>query len=117
LTRPKLTSCIVLRSIHPTRDITGYVNESTGEDETGGQLVIDDEGGDVITEITGFGLKTDVTLEVIPKSTVGTPPAVGDVFTYGAKKITILGVSKKRIKKDVEKWTIKGDRFPGIALT
>jgi hypothetical protein len=58
-----------------------------------------------------------VTLEVIPKSTITTPPAVSEVFTYGSKKITITGIDKKRLKKDVEKWTIKGNRFPNVALT
>jgi hypothetical protein len=60
-----------------------------------------------------------VSLEVIPKSTVTTPPVAGDIFAYGVtpKYITILGISKKRNNKSVEKWTIKGNRFPNIDLS
>lgn len=108
-----------IRGIQPlsfgTVVTTGFVTESMGEDDSGGQVLIEDEGGDFCTEITGFGLKTDVTLEVIPKSTA-TKPAQGEIFTYGAKKITVLGVNAKRVKKDVEKWTIKGDRLPNVSL-
>ena len=110
-----------IRGIQPlawgTQVITGYVNEGSTEDESTEELIIEDEAGDACTQITGFGMKADVTLDVIPKSTVTTPPAAGEIFTYGSKKITILTISKKRIKKDVEKWSIKGNRFPNITLT
>ncbi len=115
-----MSDTLQIRGIQPlswgTTVIDGYVNESQGEDETTGEHLIDDEGGDVVCQITGFGLKADVTLEVIPKSSV-TPPVASDIFNYGDKSITILGIMKKRIKKDVEKWTIKGNRFPGVSLS
>lgn len=116
-----MSDTLQIRGIQPlawgTQTISGYVNESSTEDETTGQFLIEDEVGDVCTEITGFGMKADVTLEVIPKDTVTSPPVASDIFTYGSKKITILSISKKRVKKDVEKWTIKGNRFPNVALT
>ncbi len=108
-----------IRGIQPlsfgTQTITGYVNDTTSEDQSTEELVIEDELGDIITQITGFGVKHDVTIEVIPKSSVSSP-AAADVFTYGASKIVIITISKKRVKKDVEKWTIKGMRYPGINL-
>lgn len=93
--------------------MTGYVVESFSEDESTQELVIEDEIGDVITQIFGFGIKSEVTLEVIPKSAT-TRPAQGDLFSYGDKAINVLGLSIKRVKKDVEKWTIKGNRYPAV---
>lgn len=112
-----------IRGIQPlsfgTQVTTGYVTESVTEDDSGGQVLIEDEGGDVVTEITAFGLKTEASLEVIPK-TAAVRPVQGDVFAYGPtgsqQKITVLSISAKRVKKDVEKWSIKGDRFPGVSL-
>ncbi|HEX8310616.1 MAG TPA: hypothetical protein VF614_04805 [Chthoniobacteraceae bacterium] len=113
------------RGIQPlawgTTVTTGYVTETQGEDDSTEELIIDDEAGDVATHITGFGLKTDVNLDVIPKSTITTPPVAGDIFSYGptgsVKKCVIITISKKRVKKDVEKWSIKGVRHPNITLT
>ena len=96
-----------------TTTMDGFVIESFGEDETSQELVIEDEGGDVITQIGNFGLKSEVTLEVIPKS-AATRPAMFDLFEYGDKSLNILGLSIKRLKKDVEKWTIKGNVYPGV---
>lgn len=97
-----------------TTTMDGYVVESYGEDETSQELVIEDEGGDIITQIGDWGIKSDVTIEVIPKSAT-TRPAQFDLFEYGDKSLNILALSVKRIKKDVEKWTIKGNVYPGVA--
>lgn len=109
-----------IRGIQPLKfgstAITGYVNESATDDVTSDELTIEDEIGDIITQIAGFGEKSDVTIEVIPLS-AATEPAQGAIFTYGTKKIVVLGVSKKEVKKDVVKWTIKGMRYPGVTLT
>lgn len=108
-----------VRGIQPlafgTTTITGYVNDTTTTDSSTEELVIEDELGDIITQITGFGVKHDVTLEVIPKSSVN-PPAPADVFTYGSEKIVVINLSRKKAKKDVEKWTIKGMRYPAVSL-
>jgi hypothetical protein len=37
------------------------------------------------------------------------------LFSYGDKVLNVLGLSIKRMKKDVEKWTIKGNVYPGVA--
>jgi len=106
--------------------IDGYVNESTGEDTSTEEELIADEQAQTITQVTGFGMKTDVTLEVIPKAKnqAGedvTAPNPSDIFTYGAapniKSITVISVSSKRTNKGVMKWTIKGNRFPDVPLT
>jgi hypothetical protein len=110
-----------IRGIQPlswgTIVTTGYVTESTSETEKTEEATIVNESGDVVTQIVGFGKMTDVTLEVIPKNDVGTPPAPGDVFTYGTRKIVILSIDKKTTSRDVEKWSIKGNRYPDISLT
>lgn len=100
---------------------TGYLTESINDDQKTDEVLVIDEGGDPAIQITGFGIKNDVTLEVIPKAAVGDAPVAGDVFAYGAGDdivyIVILNITKKKMNKDVEKWTIKGDFFPNIDLT
>lgn len=103
-------------TVSTTGFITESINESTKTDET---LVVD-EGGDPVIQITGFGVKTDVTLEVIPKATGATLPVVGDVLTYGpdpGTSIVVITIDVKRVSKDVQKWSIKGDYFPTIDLS
>lgn len=98
---------------------TGYLTESINNGAKTGEVLVTDEGGDEAIQITGFGVKNDVTLEVIPKASV-TPPVVGDVFQYGGSsgtKIVILAIDKKTAGKEVEKWSIKGNFFPNITLT
>lgn len=108
-----------IRGIQPlawgTEVISGYVNESQTESDSTEQMTIENEAGAVVTSITGFGRKTDVTLEVIPKQSA-TPPVPGDVLTYGSKKIEVITIDRKRVKKDVEKWTIKGVRYPDVSI-
>lgn len=92
---------------------TGYVVDSTTEDESTQELVIEDEGGDVITQIIDWGNKNEVSVDVIPK-TAAVRPAVADLITIGGIALNILGLSVKKVKKDVEKWTIKGTVYPLI---
>lgn len=99
-----------------TTTITGYIVEEFGDDSKTEELVIDDENGDVCTQITGFGLKEEVTLSVIPLSAT-TGPAVNTVIIYSAKAIRCLSVAIKQIRKDVEKWVIKGTIYPNVSVT
>jgi len=95
---------------------TGYIVESSTRNATTENLVIDDEAGDQTTSITGFGLKNEITLEVIPKS--GTSiPTVGSVLTYDSVEYEILTLDRKQVRKDVEKWSIKAQSFPTIDLS
>jgi hypothetical protein len=99
---------------------TGFITENISDRHTGGKLNIEDENGDIATNITGFGLMREVTLEVIPKSAVTAGvPAVGDVFAWGPSgslqyMIVDEDVEVKQVKKNVEKWTIKGHIYPNI---
>lgn len=93
----------------------GYITESTTEDESTEEVLIEDEIGDIVTSITGIGIKFDVSIDVIPKAGT-TPPSAGQTFTYSGITMVILNISRKKIKKDVQKWTIKGNRFPLINL-
>ena len=93
----------------------GFVTESTTDDDSTEEILFEDEIGDIVTQVTGIGVKGEITLEVMPKAGT-TPPVPGDVLTYGSQKVTIISISKKRVKKDVQKWTIKGTRYPLITL-
>jgi hypothetical protein len=94
---------------------TGFVTESTTDDDSTDEILIEDEVGNIVTQITDVGVKGDITLEVMPKQGTS-PPLVGDVLTYGSQKVVIISISKKRVKKDAQKWTIKGTRYPLITL-
>jgi hypothetical protein len=96
-----------------TTTMTGFVVETYGEDQETAELVIEDEGGNIVTQITDFAVKSAVTLEVIPKTAM-TRPAIASLFNYGDQALNILNLSIKRMKKDVEKWTIKGNVYPGV---
>jgi len=100
-----------------TTAISGYVVESTSSNQTGETAEVTDEDGDVVYQRSGFGLKTEVSLEVIPK-TATTAPVPGDAFTYdGSSKIVIGSISIKKGNKDFEKWSITGVRFPDVTIT
>lgn len=96
-----------------TTTTTGYVVDSATEEASSQELVIENEGGDVITQILGWGNKNEVTVEVIPK-TATDRPALADLITIGGIALNILALSVKTAKKDVEKWTIKGTVYPGV---
>ncbi len=100
-----------------TTTISGYVVETITETETGGEVLIEDEGGNYVSVIGQFARKTEVSIEVIPKTGTTTPPEVGDTFAYGSKEITMLqSVETKEVNKDVTKWILKGLRFtPAIS--
>jgi len=115
-----------IRGIQPiawgTITTTGFLTESINASDKTDEKIIDGDDGDQAIQITGFGLKTDVTLEVIPKSSVDAPPVCGDVFGYGPTGddqilITIISIDRKKMNKDVEKWSIKGNFMPTITLT
>lgn len=107
----------LIKGIQPlkfgTTTTTGYVVETYTGDETTQELLIEDEGGDVITQISGFGNKDDIVVEVIPK-TAAVRPTMGQLLTIGGTALNVLGVQRKQMKKDVEKWTIKGTVYPGV---
>lgn len=98
---------------------TGYLTESISDSKKTDESITVDDGGDPAIQVTGFGIRNDVTLEVIPKDAT-VAPEPGDVFTYGPSPgtlITVITIDKKTMSKDVEKWSIKGNYFPNIDLS
>lgn len=104
-----------------TTTITGYVVETVRESTTSESVQIADEDGQIVTDINNFGVATSVELTVVPKSAT-VAPAVGDTFTYtsethGSQKITVKEIEFSSANKDATRWTIRGDRYPGITIT
>lgn len=114
-----MPTAVTIRGVQPlawgTSTITGYVVTGTTRDASTEEFTIKDEQGRVITEITGFGVKTEYTLEVIPKTATAVP-LPGDVLTIGTEKGVILSLSRKNAETDVEKWSIKMVAYPDITL-
>ena len=100
-----------------TVTITGYVVEKTDEDVKCDAVELEDEAGQFCTEITGLRLKTDLSIEVWPLSTLSGAPVPTDIFTWGtgggAKKMSIRQVKKSRAKGNKqEMWTLSGVFLP-----
>ena len=109
-----------IRGVQPlawgTEVVTGYITESSNRDASTEEFTIKDEEGHIVTQITGFGEKTEFSFEFIPKSSITTPPVPGDIFTVGDEKFVLLRTPKKRAQGDVEKWSFSGVSYPGISL-
>lgn len=104
-----------------TTNISGWVVASVTEQEQSESLPIQDEGGDIITHISNFGKRVDVTLELIAK-TGTTPKAAGESIVYTdpagtSQTIRILGVGAVQTIGDVAKHTITGVRFAGVTVS
>jgi hypothetical protein len=108
-----------IRGIQPlawgTETLTGYVVGQTTRDVSSEEQIIKDEEGNIITHISNFGVKTEFTLELIPKTATAVP-AIASVITVGAEKFVLMTLSRKRMEGDVEKWTMKGVQHPNITL-
>ncbi len=111
-----------IRGVQPlkwgTNAADGFIVESVDNSRNGQEVTIEDETGEVVTHISGFGVTNAISISVIPLSTVAlTLPNPGDVFTWGTDSTIIVSIDKKQVRKDVEKWSIKGKSFDAIALS
>lgn len=111
---------VTIRGIQPLQwglDVTsGYVTDNITDAGATQEHIIEDENGDICTQILGFGNKREITLEVIPKSAT-TKPTLGVIFAVGVGplySINIISLEEKKVKKDVVKWTIKGTLYPNV---
>ena len=104
-----------------TTTVTGYIVETVQENTTSDSEQISDEDGQIISDIHSFGIRTAVTLSVVPKAST-TAPAVGDTFTYtsethGSQKITVKDIDFSSTNTGATRWSIRGERFPDITIT
>ncbi len=95
---------------------TGYVVEKFDEDQKVDEVLIEDEDSQYVTEVTGLRRHSEMSLEVMPLSSVGTPPVAGEVFSYGAspdtKKFSVSSIKVARSKGQAVKWTLAGKFLP-----
>lgn len=101
-----------------TEKATGYVVEKTDENKKTDQILLEDEDGQFCTEITKIRQIADYNIEVTPLSTISESalPETGDIFTWGTKTMSILTISVQRVKGQVMKWIMTGNKAPGIPL-
>lgn len=98
-----------------TEKAAGYVVEKFDDDEKCDQVLIEDEDSQYCTEITKLRQMNERTIEVMPLSGLASPPAAGDIFSYGTspvKKLSITSIKKDRSKGAAVKWTITGNFLP-----
>ena len=97
-----------------TTTITGYVVEKHDDDEKVDIVREEDENSQYCFEASGLRRMSDVTIEVLPLASLSSPPAAGDLLTYGSKAMVIKSIKKARGKGAAVKWTISGESCPLI---
>lgn len=99
-----------------TTAITGYiVMEDIDKEDMADSVTIEDEDGDIVTDISGLTKRGSVKLTVVPNEDV-VPPDVDDEMTVGVDGANItfvidkISVSNK--KKTASTWSIEGHYNP-----
>tara|TARA_R100000027_G_scaffold54802_4_gene43942 strand:+ start:32705 stop:33058 length:354 start_codon:yes stop_codon:yes gene_type:complete len=101
-----------------TSEVTGYIVENRDISTEGENLEIEDEIGDVATDISGFGIRKKKSVKFIPKATGSTEPDPGDVIDIGdSEKLVVKTCKKVNVRKDVERWDIEGYEHPNIDIS
>ena len=94
-----------------TNTLTGYIVAEEELVDNGGYFPIEDEVGNFVTDVASFGQSTEVTLNVIPISTVSKPIS-GAVFTCpDGTKIIIRSLQTMRSRKNPEMWKVSGINY------
>lgn len=95
--------------------LTGYVVEKDDISNECDSVLLEDETGAYICEITGLRRKKTRSLEVMPLA-AATIPVEGEEFTYGtpALKGTINSIKQSFTKSGAVKWTISITHCPLI---
>ena len=99
-----------------TDTFTGYIVDSVGREASTNVTELTDEIGDIVGVVTGFGNKTKITVETMPK-TATTVIAVGAVMTIGTVEYLVESVSEKQGKGEVMKYTITANKHGTIDYT
>jgi hypothetical protein len=99
-----------------TSTLAGYIVADEEIERSTESFQIENEIGDVVTDITSFGKKTGTTYNFLPKSTA-TEPEPGAILTgpNGLKSI-IRSVRRIRSRKMPEMWRLTGEAFPEITI-
>ena len=99
-----------------TKTLTGYVVTDEELEATAESFQLEDEIGDIVTDVTDFGKKDIKTYNFVPKA-AATPPAAGAIFTGpDSEKMIVRSIRRIRQRKMPEMWRITGEAFPAITL-
>ena len=100
-----------------TNTLSGYVVTDEELTTEGESFQLEDEGGDVITDISGFRVSTNKVFNFVPFATGASFPANGAIFTGPNSEKGIVRTARKiRTRKVPEAWRIECVEFPGISL-
>jgi hypothetical protein len=99
-----------------TFTLTGYIVTDEELALEVGSFQIEDELGDIVTDITDFGKSTEATYNFIPLS-AATQPEPGAVLTGpNSLKVIVRSVRRIRARKMPEMWRLTGQAYPAISL-
>lgn len=100
-----------------TFTLSGYVVTDEELADEGESYQLEDEVGDIITDVSNFGERGRQVFNFIPFATGSSFPAVGSVFS-GPNSFS--GIVRRRVKtrtrKIPEAWRIECETFPGVSL-
>jgi hypothetical protein len=99
-----------------TYTLSGYIVADEEVETSTESFQIEDEEGQVATDITDFGEKTSATYNFVPL-TATTLPEAGAVLTGpNSLKVIVRSVRRVRSRKMPEMWRLTGEAYPGITL-
>ena len=101
-----------------TTTVAGYIVENRDISIEGENLEIENEIGDVVTDISGFGIRKKKSVKLIPKASGSAQPTPGAVIEIGdSEKMVVKTFKTSNARKDVERWDIEGYEHPEITIT
>ncbi|MDF3056801.1 MAG: hypothetical protein K0R17_1016 [Rariglobus sp.] len=80
---------------------------------SGQKTLVDDESGQNVTHISGFGLEGQHTITVIPLA-AAVAPEIDTVISYNGQAGVLLSLNKVNVRRQVEAWRMVIDFIPGI---
>jgi len=99
-----------------TNTLSGYIVADEEIEKVDENFQIENEAGDVVTDIAGFGQRTTATYNFLPLSTA-VEPTPGAVLTGpGGLRVVVRTVRRIRARKMPEMWRLTGAAYPLVAL-
>lgn len=97
--------------------LSGYIVADEEVEYTAESFQIEDEIGDIVTDITDFGKKLSGTYNFIPLASTTRPEAGAILTGPNSLKVIVRSVRVIRSRKMPEMWRLTGEAYPEITLT
>lgn len=99
-----------------TFTLSGYIVADEEVELSAESFQIEDEIGDIVTDVTDFGEKTVATYNFLPLNATVQPEAGAVLTGPNSLKVIVRSIRRVRSRKMPEMWRITGEAFPEISL-